>query len=290
MFATAPSVNLDPVDDAEDEAMFAWHRLMQLQSDLSLPVELDFYQTSGQWQGARSVLDFGTGNGHYLLSLAREFPGKRYQGIDNCAEFIEFATAARDRDPLVSGQVNFSLCDVFDVRGWFDFAIARLLVQYLPIEPLGPNGDGSETTLRAFLRHAARVIRPGGTLLVVESYDRERWFCPPVPSMEGFFESYRRHRRDEGCSRDAGQILNRLAIEEGFEISKRNIHVIPSSRAGGSEQFFEAYRCLLDVARLNFAVPARYPDVRRELTRWAESPNAYAQIGISMTCYRRMPE
>ena len=288
MTATAFSASLDSVADAEDEGMLALHRLMQLQSELSLPVELDFYQASGEWQGARTVLDLGTGNGHYLLSLAREFPGKRYHGVDDCAEFIEFARAARDRDPLLSTQVEFSLCDVFEVQGFFDFAIARLLVQYVPVEPLAPDRTDGQATLRGFLGHAARLIRPGGTLLVVESYDRERWFWPPVPSMETFFESYRRHRRDEGCSRDAGSIVNRLAIEEGFEIVKRDIQVIPSTRGGGCQQFFETYRCLLDVARLHFAVPATYGDVRRELVRWAQSPDAYAQIGVSMTCYRRV--
>lgn len=248
-----------------------WDRLMRLQTDLSQPLELSFFFNSRTWLEARTVLDVGTGNAHYLRQLARYFPAKSYVGIDTDASHIEVAQREEPGGDVPSMQ--FLLLDAHDVRGAYDVALARLLVQHLP-------------SAADFLTSMRRAIKPGGLLIVIESSDDQRKFVPPVESMVRFFEAFRAKRRADGCNRDAGRVLAEGASQFGFEPEASTLLVVPSTIPGHKDLFLETYLTVLDVVQGAFRVDFDYGQLASDLKRWWADPASYTQLGVHVASYR----
>ena len=251
-----------------------WDRLMRLQTDLSQPIELPFFFNSRTWLEAATVLDVGTGNAHYLRQLARYFPTKRYVGIDTDPSHIEVAkreepTASRSD----SSSMQFLVQDAHDVRGAYDVALARLLVQHLP-------------SVADFLTSMRRAIKPGGLLIVIESSDDQRKFVPPVGSMARFFEAFRAKRRADGCNRDAGRLLAEQASQYGFEPEADTSLVVPSTIPGQKDRFLETYLTVLEVVQGAFQVDFDYERLAADLKRWWADPTSYTQLGVHVASYR----
>jgi SAM-dependent methyltransferase len=251
-----------------------WDRLMRLQTDLAQPLELSFFFNSRMWLDSRAVLDVGTGNAHYLRQLARYFPTKSYVGIDTDASHIE--VAQREGPGEAGGDapsMQFLLLDAHDVRGAYDVALARLLVQHLP-------------SAADFLTSMRRAIKPGGMLIVIESSDDQRKFVPPVESMVRFFEAFRAKRRADGCDRDAGRVLAEQADRFGFEPEASTLFVVPSTIPGHKDLFLETYLTVLDVVQGAFGVDFDYGQLASDLKRWWADPASYTQTGVHVASYR----
>jgi SAM-dependent methyltransferase len=252
-----------------------WDRLMRLQTDLSQPLELAFFFNSPAWLEATTVLDVGTGKAHYLRQLAAYFPAKRYVGIDSDAAHIEAARAG-ERDlsrGVPAPALEFFLLDAHDVRGEYDVALARLLVQHLP-------------SMEDFLASMRRAIVPGGTLVVIESADEQRRFVPPLPSMVHFFDAFRAQRRAAGFDRDAGRLLARHAPRAGFDQTASALYLVPSTIGRHKDLFLETYLTVLEVVREAFQVDVDYAQLRADLTAWRADPGSYTQLGVHVSSYR----
>jgi SAM-dependent methyltransferase len=249
---------------------------MRYQTDLSLPMEMQFYFNCGEWLRAETVIDLGTGNGYYLRKLSGYFPNKRYVGVDLDPNFIVTAKAeARSGgDGCHAPPADFIVSDALQVAGSYDAAIARLLIQHLPC-------------LNDFLENLGRVVKPGGTLIVIESRDEERRFAPPVPSLSRFFEALRQNRSQAGCNRDAGRILPELASRCGFEVLRSSVLVVPSTLPHIKDLFLRTYLVAFDVVRLNFGLDVDYQTLVDDLKAWRADPHSYTQLGVHMACYRR---
>lgn len=261
---------------AADTAMAArWDRLMRLQTDLAQPVELPFFFGSRGWRDAEEVVDLGTGNAYYLRGLARYFPGKRYTGIDTDPALVD--ASRRECAGGAGGTVmEFVVGDALEIRGQYDVALARLLVQHLP-------------SIGDFLGSMRRAIRPGGTLVVIESVDDVRRFVPEVPSMARFFEALRANRRADGCDRDAGRMVADRARDAGYEPEESTVVLVPSTLPGHKDLFGATYRTVLEVVRAAFRLPFEYDALAADLARWQADPTAYTQLGVHLATYRRRP-
>ncbi|MGH7335588.1 MAG: class I SAM-dependent methyltransferase [Candidatus Rokuibacteriota bacterium] len=253
-----------------------WDRLMRLQTDLAQPLELSFFFNSRTWLEAETVLDVGTGNAYYLRQLARYFPAKRYVGIDTDPNHIE---VAKREGPTEAGRdvpsLQLLVQDAHDVRGAYDVAVARLLVQHLP-------------SVADFLTSMRRAIRPGGLLIVIESSDDQRKFVPPVGSMVRFFEAFRAKRRADGCNRDAGRLLAEQASQFGFEAEAGALLVVPSTIPGHKDLFLETHLTVLDVVQGAFQVDFDYGRLAADLKRWWADPTSYTQLGVHIASYRHI--
>jgi SAM-dependent methyltransferase len=252
-----------------------WDRLMRLQTDLSQPLELAFFFNSPAWLEAKAVLDVGTGNAHYLRQLAAHFPAKRYLGIDTDPAHIAAARAGEGepRRGAPAPSLEFFLLDAHDVRGEYDVALARLLVQHLP-------------SMADFLGSMRKAIKPGGTLIVIESADEQRKFVPPVPSMTRFFDSFRAQRRAAGFDRDAGRALAQHAPRAGFDPTASALYIVPSTIGRHKDLFLETYLTALDVVRGAFQVDVDYAQLRSDLEAWWADPGSYTQLGVHVASYR----
>ena len=117
------------------------------------------------------VLELGTGTGAGALFLAREFPRASVRGVDLSEEMIRAAQEKVGLDP--DGRIAFKVADAADLpygEESFD------LVAQLNMPP--------------FFKEAARVLRPGGHVIVAASLGEATPFYTPASTLE---RGFRRH-------------------------------------------------------------------------------------------------
>jgi SAM-dependent methyltransferase len=114
------------------------------------------------------ALEVGTGTGAGALLLAREFPQARVRGVDISEEMIRAATGKVGLDP--EGRVAFRVADAADLpydNESFD------LVAHLNMPP--------------FIGEVARVLRPGGHIVVASSWGEATPFYTPKAVLDWGF-------------------------------------------------------------------------------------------------------
>jgi ubiquinone/menaquinone biosynthesis C-methylase UbiE len=114
------------------------------------------------------ALDVGTGTGEAALLIAREFPQARVRGVDISEEMIREAVAKVGLDP--EGRVAFRTADAAQLpygEESFD------LVVHLNVPP--------------FFAEVARVLRPGGHVVVASSLGSATPFYTPPAALEWGF-------------------------------------------------------------------------------------------------------
>jgi SAM-dependent methyltransferase len=114
-----------------------------------------------QLESGIRVADVGCGHGHSTILMAKAFPRSRFHGYDTHAESIDearrhaFAAGVADR-------VTFEVAGAFDYAGT-DFGLIAFF------DALHDLGDPV-----AAARQAARVLAPGGTVMLVEPFANDR--------------------------------------------------------------------------------------------------------------------
>jgi ubiquinone/menaquinone biosynthesis C-methylase UbiE len=129
------------------------------------------------------VLDIGTGTGEGALFLAREFPTARIRGIDISPQMIRAAQHKVGLDP--EGRIAFKLADAADLPYSDD---SFDLVTQLNMPP--------------FFSEIARVLRPGGHVVVAATIGAETPFYTPASVLD---RGFRRHGIDALESGEAGR-------------------------------------------------------------------------------------
>jgi ubiquinone/menaquinone biosynthesis C-methylase UbiE len=114
------------------------------------------------------ALDIGCGTGEGTLFLAREFPTARVRGVDLSEEMIRLARAKVGLDP--EGRVAFKVADAGKLP-WPDDSFD--LVAQLNMPP--------------FFAEIARVLRPGGFVIIASSYGPATPFYTPAAVLERGF-------------------------------------------------------------------------------------------------------
>ena len=114
------------------------------------------------------ALDIGTGHGDAALLIAREFPHARVRGVDFSEEMVRRAQGRIGLDP--EGRVAFKVADASD----------------LPFE-----GDSfdlvAQLNMPPFFSEIARVLRPGGFVVLATSWGPSTPFYTPHPVLRRGF-------------------------------------------------------------------------------------------------------
>lgn len=113
-----------------------------------------------------SVLEVGCGVGAQTVILARRSPAARFVAIDASADSVEAAKAAVAQAGIAN--VSFQVADVFLLpfaEGSFDHVFVCFVLEHLsrPLEAV---------------RHLTKVLKPGGTLTVIEGDHGSTFFHP----------------------------------------------------------------------------------------------------------------
>lgn len=100
------------------------------------------------------VLDAGTGFGQYAYFVARTFPNARVHAVDVKEDYLARARRFFDQTPQAA-QVTLAVDDLTDLRaeGPFDLILSVDVMEHIEAD-------------RAVFEHFARVLRPGGHVLI----------------------------------------------------------------------------------------------------------------------------
>ena len=105
---------------------------------------------------AKSLLDVGCGGGHLLAHVAERYPGVSLHGIDLLPKQVARANARLGAKGLAGRVVEGSALDLPYASGTIDVVVSIASIKHWPDPERG-------------LSECCRVLRPGGTLLVVEA-------------------------------------------------------------------------------------------------------------------------
>jgi len=156
MTARDPHRFINELDDAAIERLIA--RLESRAKDAIFARLFDKYVAQLALPPSAQVLEVGCGTGVVTRSLARhgDFSGKAF-GVDHGRPFIEAASRFAQAEN-VGDRVEFRVGDAHDLDfspATFDAVIAHTLISHV-------------TDPTAVLREMARVVRPGGTLVIFD--------------------------------------------------------------------------------------------------------------------------
>ena len=199
-----------------DAYVHGYHRREneRLQDQAGALVELlhsDTAYTSGS-----AVLEVGCGVGAQTVTLAQRSPAARFTAIDISASSL--AEAKQRTDAAGITNVEFRQVDIFALpfdAGSFDHVFVCFVLEHLsrPLEAL------------AILK---RMVRPGGTVTVIEGDHGSAYFHPQSPAADAAIQTLVELQRRTGGDALIGRQLYPLLVEAGFDtvrVSPRMIYV-----------------------------------------------------------------
>jgi SAM-dependent methyltransferase len=177
---------------------------------------VDLLHRDTAYPGGSSVLEAGCGVGAQTVTLAQRSPEARFTSIDVSAESIAEARRRTDRAGLAN--VEFRQADIFGLpfeAESFDHVFVCFVLEHLsrPVEAL------------AILK---RLIRPGGTITVIEGDHGSTYFHPDSPAAHAAIHCQIELQRRAGGDALIGRQVYPLLVQAGFDavrVSPRMVYV-----------------------------------------------------------------
>ncbi|MGD9737860.1 MAG: trans-aconitate 2-methyltransferase [Bauldia sp.] len=243
-----------------------WDQLLAHQVDLLLADELPLLRSLPAWREARRVIDAGCGNGYYLSRVASFFPEKDYVGVDISKELIEAAREAHPEHAFAAG--DFFAADMEPA----DVVIMRFLVQHL-------------RDFRAVLQGAARALRPGGTLIIIES-DMSRSEIRPIPgAFHRMLLAYHKASASEGSLKtELLTDVRKLICDADEPWSLAAEYEAHTSRVGPFDdgKLVSVFLKWVDLAERSAMFAFDFDSVRAELAQWSRNPAAFVSLATRL--------
>lgn len=258
---TTVAANRRFLDTSLSQSARDWDEVLDDQVDLLFADELALLRALPEWTAASRVVDAGCGNGSYLARLAAFFPDKDYLGVDLSPELTGLARRRHPSLPIVTG--DFFKANVAPA----DLIVMRFLVQHL--------GD-----FGAILRRAKALLRPGGSLVVVEA-DLARAQIAPLPAtFLRMLLAYNRASAADGGIK--GALLAdpaRLVASTGLTWSVSE-HQAMTARIGpfAGGKLTRVFAHWVDLAERSEMFVFDFAAVRAELAAWGEHPASFVSL------------
>lgn len=165
------------------------------------------------------VLEAACGVGAQTVILARNSPGAEFVSVDISPESLARAQNRVLKDGFTN--VTFRRADVYDLPfgpGTFDHLFVCFLLEHLP-DPL------------LALKNLKNVLRPGGTITVIEGDHGSALFYPDSPDAHRVIDCLVQLQRHAGGNALIGRELWHLMTEAGLTdvtVSPRQVYADPS--------------------------------------------------------------
>ena len=253
------------LDTSSSEAASNWDQLLQLQTEMFLPSEIKFFLSCKEWLDAQSVLDVGCGNGAYISKIAHHFPEKTYLGIDTSPELISVARQRKAAPSLCFEQRDFY---EFQSEELFDVVVMRLIVQHLKgFEPV--------------LCQASRLLKPGGSLVIIEPDLPNSWNRPETPKFERLLKNVQKNSLQNQTNRSILSELDHIvSMNENWSTEENKTISIPYVGSFEDSNLLRLYNLWIDILNDSQVISLPIWEVRRELQAWSQRLDSYAQIGV----------
>ncbi len=187
----------------------------------------DLLHADTSYPAGSRVLEAGCGVGAQTLTLARRSPQARFTSVDIAAESV--ARAQRSARAAGIENVEFLQADIFALPfddACFDHLFVCFVLEHLP-QPVSA------------LRHLTRVLKPGGTITVIEGDHGLACFHPGSPDARAAIECQVELQRRAGGNALIGRQLYPLMVQAGIEavrVSPRMVYA-DASRPQWSDGF-----------------------------------------------------
>jgi ubiquinone/menaquinone biosynthesis C-methylase UbiE len=166
---------------------------------------VDLLHSDTAYPDGSAVLEVGCGVGAQTLTLAQRSPAARFTSIDVSAESIAEAKRRTDRAALTN--VEFQRADIFALP--FDAESFDHVFVCFVLEHLSQPGPA--------LAILKRLLRPGGTITVIEGDHGSAYFHPDSPAAHAAIQCQVRMQREAGGNALIGRELYPLMTEAGFD-------------------------------------------------------------------------
>jgi ubiquinone/menaquinone biosynthesis C-methylase UbiE len=162
------------------------------------------------------ALEAGCGIGAQTITLARNSPGAQFIAVDVASESL--AAARRTVGAAGLPNVQFRQADIFALpfpAASFDHVFVCFVLEHLaqPVEAL---------------KALRKVLRPGGTITVIEGDHGSAYFHPDNPAAHRVIQCQIQLQRRSGGNALIGRQLYPLLVEAGFKatrVSPRMVYV-----------------------------------------------------------------
>jgi SAM-dependent methyltransferase len=172
---------------------------------------VDLLHADTAYPAGSVVLEAGCGVGAQTVTLARQSPDARFVSVDLSAASLAEAQRRIDRAGLTN--VELLQADIFALPfapGSFDHAFVCFVLEHLS-RPV------------AALRIVRGLLRPGGTITVIEGDHGSAYFHPDSVAAHAAIQCQVRLQREAGGNALIGRELYPLLVEAGFDA----VHVSP---------------------------------------------------------------
>ncbi|NEP17320.1 MAG: methyltransferase domain-containing protein [Leptolyngbya sp. SIO4C1] len=233
------------------------------------------WQQAGLVPGMQ-ILDLGCGSGRLTCELAKRWHPSSVVGVDISVAMIEHAlTYHKKKTPQVQN-LSFLVGDAHALplpAASFDLVYARFLLQHL-------------ANPQQALQTVLKVLKPGGTLCIIDVDDS--WFAlyPEPPSFGSFREQIVAIQQRQGGDPYVGRKLSNYLQAAGFEDTRVAVRVLTTDDYGADR--------LLGL--LSFGAPyhSRYPEfaklalqAKREMFAQLETAHIWASVGVFVATGRK---
>lgn len=177
---------------------------------------VDLLHADTAYPAGSQVLEAGCGVGAQTITLARRSPDARFTSVDISADSIAEAKRKTDRAGLTN--VELRQADIFALpfeAESFDHVFVCFVLEHLsrPVEALSMLN---------------RLLKPGGTMTVIEGDHGSTYFHPDSPAARAAIQCQITLQRDAGGNALIGRQVYPLMVEAGFHavrVSPRMVYV-----------------------------------------------------------------
>jgi SAM-dependent methyltransferase len=240
---------------------------------------VDLLHSDTAYPGGSKVLEAGCGVGAQTITLAQRSPDARFTSVDVSAESLAQARRAADREGLTN--VGFQQADIFALPfkpASFDHVFVCFVLEHLsrPVEAL------------AILKG---LLRPGGTITVIEGDHGSTYFHPDSPAAHAAIQCQIELQREAGGDSLIGRRLYPLMVEAEFDgvgVSPRMVYV-DSSRPDLVDGFTrKTFTAMIEGVRepaiaSGLIEPSRFDAGVRDLHRTTEADGVFCYTFFKAT-------
>ncbi len=183
----------------------------------------EYLHFDSQWQPGTRILEVGCGVGAQTAIIAEKNEQCQFVAIDISQESLD--KAKHRMDELGLKNIEFKLQDLSKVNrktdGWYDHVFACFILEHL-------------SNPREVLRHLKSVVKPGGTITVIEGDHDSTFFYPENAYARKVINAQVQLQTKKGGNANIGREIYPLLKETGFrmiEVSPRQIYVDHSKPA-----------------------------------------------------------